>query len=109
MPVARAAIAEALGLGATQFRLLQVRDFDGYAAGLDAYEAACLVVTSAGPDQADPRMLEELVRLDSSIAAELQRAKDELAARMAAMRDGRRASGAYFAQAAMPRAPLGEA
>ncbi len=104
-------IARAAAIGAEQLRRIIAGDFDGYAALLDAYEAACFALTSAAGDvaPAQRREIDELVELDREIAVQLQLAKDELAARMAAMRSTRRASGAYLAHVGVVRTPLGEA
>ncbi len=95
-----AAVRAAVELAERQLAALRVGDIDGFLAGLDAYEGTCLSLAGLSPPEADLEarlLLERLLAIDRLVRAELARELNRVSVKLAAMRRGRNAAGAYFA------------
>lgn len=100
-------LSAALALATAQMKSLASGDLDGYTHSLDAYEAICAALPGE-LSPADVERLKELLALDAGVAAELRRAKDDLARQMGYLQHGRTATSAYLAAPASRRQPLFE-
>ena len=100
-------LSTALVLAAAQMKSLSAGDIDAYLGELDAYEAACTSLPGELTRE-DSARLDELIALDARLAAEIRRAKDELAQQMACLQQGRLATSAYLGAPSSRREPLFE-
>ena len=101
-------IAAALTLSRKRWSLLEAGDIDEYLAGLDEFGELCAAACAAfggegGHTAANEALFAELVAVNEHLLAETSRRKEEAAAHLASLWQGRRAASAYFTTAPMAR------
>ena len=97
-------VRAALDLAEQQLVALQLDDIDTFLAGAEAHERACAAVAATRADglaHEDALLIERLIATNSMVSSEIDRVRSGIAARLASMRRGHTATGAYLAS--LPR------